>query len=100
MKIVGDAESAGRNLEVFLRRIIQQSWLQTSTLPFVLQGFRVALKDAPDIVNPMQTVFGEVYGALVERVGHVTAASYLMGLFSLAGPEDKAVASRVVLLHR
>ncbi|MEU0452138.1 hypothetical protein ABZ322_03690 [Streptomyces sp. NPDC006129] len=100
VRVAGDAETASRNLAVFLRKIIVQSWLQTSTMPYVLKGLRGALEEAPGASNPIQTVFGEVYGVLVERLGHVTAASYLMGLFAIADSEDKAIASRVVLMHK
>ncbi|MEU3879018.1 PIN domain-containing protein [Streptomyces californicus] len=100
VRVGGNTEQSTHNLAVFLRRIIGQPWLQASTLPYVLNGLRSALKEEPDIVDPVQRVLGEIYGVLVERVGHETAASYLLGLFSNAQAEDKAIASRVIILHK
>ncbi|WP_159104186.1 hypothetical protein [Streptomyces sp. CdTB01] len=100
VRVAGDAEAASRNLAVFLRKIIARSWLETSTVPYVLKGIRGALEEVPGASDPIQTVFGEVYGALVGRFGHVTAANYLMGLFAIADSDDKAIASRVVLMHK
>ncbi|MGW5990778.1 tetratricopeptide repeat protein [Streptomyces anulatus] len=96
----GNSEQSNHNLAVFLRSAIGQSWLQASTLPYVLNGLRSALKEKPGLVDPTHKVLGEIYGVLVERVGYETAASYLIGLFSNAQAEDKAIASRVILLHK
>lgn len=47
----------------------------------------------------LQAALTRYYGALVDELGHITAASALMALFALTEEKDKATAARIVLTH-
>lgn len=89
-----------RNLQVLCWQILTQSWISTPSLPFVLTGLRAGREAVADTDAPLQAALTQYYGALIDQVDHVTAASALMGLFALTDEEDKAIAARTVLTYR
>ncbi|UUU29321.1 hypothetical protein JIX56_05100 [Streptomyces sp. CA-210063] len=50
--------------------------------------------------GPLQDALTHYYGALVEWLGRIAAASRLMSLFALTAEEDRVTAARTVLTHR
>ncbi|MFF4733569.1 hypothetical protein ACFY3M_52020 [Streptomyces mirabilis] len=88
-----------RNLQVFSWQILTQPWISASSLPFVLAGLHAGMDAVADSDAPLQAALTQYYGALVDELGHITAASALMALFALADQKDKATAARIVLTH-
>ncbi|MEV1082394.1 hypothetical protein AB0I98_29850 [Streptomyces sp. NPDC050211] len=66
----------------------------------MLTGLRAGREAVADTDAPLQAALTQYYGALIDQVDHVTAASALMGLFALTDEEDKAIAARTVLTYR
>lgn len=89
-----------RNLQVLSWQILTQPWISTSSLPFVLGGLHAGMESVADGDAPLQAALVQYYGALVDQMGHITAASSLMSLFALTNERDKAAAARVVLTYR
>ncbi|MFF2993599.1 tetratricopeptide repeat protein [Streptomyces sp. NPDC057950] len=89
-----------RNLQVFSWQVLTQPWISASSLPFVLAGLHAGREDVADTEAALQAALTQYYGALIDQVGHIAAASTLMSLFALTDEKDKATAARTVLTHR
>jgi tetratricopeptide (TPR) repeat protein/predicted nucleic acid-binding protein len=88
-----------RNLQVLCWQILTQPWLSASSLPFALTGLHTGMDTVADNDASLQAALTQYYGALVDELGHITAASALMALFALTEEKDKATAARIVLTH-
>ncbi|GHD54800.1 PIN domain-containing protein [Streptomyces galbus] len=87
----------GRNLQVLVWQILTQPWITASSLPFVLTGLRTGMDAVADSDASLRAALAQYYQALVDKLGHITAASVLMNLFALTDEKDKAAAARTVL---
>ncbi|MEU0785355.1 hypothetical protein ABZ341_27715 [Streptomyces sp. NPDC006173] len=93
------SSNQARNLQVLCWQILTQPWVSASSLPFVLAGLHAGMDAVADSDAPLQAALTQFYGALVDKLGHITAASALMALFALADQKDRATAARIVLTH-
>ncbi|WP_156749419.1 lipopolysaccharide assembly protein LapB [Mycobacterium sp. E1747] len=94
--IAPSAAAAQANLEILLSILLQQPWLESSKLPFVLQGIRdgIGTKDVPD---PLKDVMEKHYRLLAQQSSWAQAAQWIRELFALASTEDRIIAAGVVL---
>ncbi|MFI0192950.1 hypothetical protein ACH4PW_36150 [Streptomyces sp. NPDC017082] len=88
-----------RNLQILIWQALTQPWITASSLPFVLTGLRTGMDSVADSDASLQAALAQYYQALVDELGHITAASVLMSLFALTDEDDKAAAARTVLTH-
>lgn len=96
VRIAPSAQAAQGNLEILLSILLQQPWLESSKLPFVLQGIRdgIGTKDVPD---PLKDVVEKHYRLLAQQSSWAQAAQWIRELFALASTEDRIIATGVVL---
>ncbi|MEV6477521.1 hypothetical protein [Streptomyces sp. NPDC051657] len=87
------------NLRSLTWQTLMQPWVSPSTLPFVLAGLRSGMAAVDDSDAALRAALSQYYGALADKLGHLTASGAMMGLFSLANEEDRAAAVRIVLTH-
>ncbi|MGY1503103.1 hypothetical protein ACW4TU_42135 [Streptomyces sp. QTS52] len=88
------------NLDVLSRQILTPPWIPAPSLPFVLAGLKAGRQAVDDTDAPLRDALTQYYGALIDQVGHIAAASGLMSLFALTDENDKAAAARTVLTYR
>ncbi|MDO7883511.1 hypothetical protein [Antiquaquibacter soli] len=87
LAIAGDDSSAARNLRLLWRSLLTRPWMNSSLLPFCLQG--VAGLDR--IADPIGVVLAEIFAlylALRERAGDPDAALMIFELVSLLPEEN------------
>lgn len=95
--VSADAESATDNLRLWFTNILQQEWVSSSSLPFVLAGLRSLTAQKADVGSVVPDVLGEYYGYLADRTDHATAAQYVRDLIQLAPASDRsAVLQRII----
>lgn len=94
-----DPDGAASNVQILLRQLMIQPWMASHLLPFVLTGMRAALEERPGVTDPLESVLRTVHGELCDRHGHTWAASSLLLLVEHLGPQDRALAARIVLTH-
>lgn len=96
----GNAEGASENLEILLTDQIAQPWLRPDTLPFVMQGIRIAVEELPGTVDPLPAVLARTYPQIAEKHGAPRAAEFLLMLVKNLREEDRAAAARIILTSR
>lgn len=99
VRVAPSAQAAQANLEILLSTMLQQSWLESSKLPFVLQGIRdgIGSKEVPD---PLRDVMEKHYRLLAQQSSWEQAAQWIRELFALANREDRITAAGVILQVR
>lgn len=99
VRVAPSAQAAQGNLEILLSTLLQQPWLESSKLPFVLQGIRdgIGTKEVPD---PLKDVMEKHYRLLAQQSSWAQAAQWIRELFALANREDRIIAAGVVLQVR
>jgi tetratricopeptide (TPR) repeat protein len=92
-----DIEGASKNLEILLNHQLTQPWLRPDTLPFVVEGIRVAVKELPGTVDPLPAVLARMYTQMAGKHGASQAAEFLLMLVMNLSDEDRSTAARVFL---
>jgi tetratricopeptide (TPR) repeat protein len=88
--------AAQRNVEILLSNLLQESWLESSKLPFVLRGVRDGI-GTTDVGDPLGDAMAKHYRLLAEQAGWVPAAQRIRDLVALADRDDRVIAIGVVL---
>jgi hypothetical protein len=99
VRVAPSAQAAQGNLEILLSTLLQQPWLESSKLPFVLQGIRdgIGTKEVPD---PLKDVMEKHYRLLAQQSSWAQAGQWIRELFALANREDRIIAAGVLLQVR
>ncbi|MGV0583718.1 hypothetical protein ABQE45_08225 [Mycobacteroides chelonae] len=99
VRVAPSTQSAQGNLEILLSTLLQQTWLESSKLPFVLQGIRdgIGTKEVPD---PLRDVMEKHYRLLAQQSSWTQAGQWIRELFALATREDRIIAAGVLLQVR
>jgi hypothetical protein len=93
-----DAASATGNLRWWFSALLQQDWISSSSLPYVLAGLRSASKKA-DLDNLVTEVLGQFYTDVADQTDPAVAAEYVRELIRLVPAEDKSsVLQRIIAL--
>ena len=94
---VSGSEQAGRqNLAKLLLQLFTQRWLDSSRLPFVLQGLRAAVS-ASGVADPFEPAMESYYRALANATGHSAAMDHVRSLTALVESSDRLIVTKVVL---
>lgn len=94
----GDTEKASKNLTLLLTHLFTQTWLRPDTLPSVIKGFRIALREFPNITDPLPKVLAVVHAQISEKHGMPSATEFLLMLIRNLDDEDRITATRVMLV--
>ena len=95
--VSADAESATDNLGLWFSTILQQTWISSSTLPFVLSGLRSASAQKADLERIVPEVIGQHYAFVADQTDHATAALYVRDLVRMVpGADQSAVLRRII----
>lgn len=89
----GDAQS---NLVWFLQRLLGQSWLTSTQLPFVLGGIRAAAAPA-NLADPFEAALINHYQGLTEKAGAALASLFVQGLVRQTNEDDRLMTNRMIL---
>jgi hypothetical protein len=100
VRIVDVPDEASKNLAILLHRALEEPWFRTDLLPVVLLGLRRALRDRPDVADPLEVVLADKFRAWSEASDFIRAQGQLMNLVFFLRQEDKDTASRVILTSR
>jgi tetratricopeptide (TPR) repeat protein len=96
IRMAGSAHDAHSNLVTLLANLLQESWLESSRLPFVIGGVRDGIATA-EVGDPLVQAMAKHYRDLVQRAGWEPAAQQVWSLIRLAEPKDRAIVTGVVL---
>jgi tetratricopeptide (TPR) repeat protein len=99
VRVAPSAQAAQGNLESLLSMLLQQSWLESSKLPFVLQGIRDGI-GTKEIRDPLKDAMEKHYRFLAQQSSWAQAAQWIRELFALANREDRIIATGVVFQVR
>ncbi len=98
IRIAGTGTDRSRNVAVVLSRTMQEPWLNSTTLPFVLSGIRTAVNaSGQEVEDPLKSALSDHYLQLAQRTNHGLAAAHVRALVALAAPADRVTAIGVVL---
>ncbi|SBS79698.1 hypothetical protein MHPYR_90048 [uncultured Mycobacterium sp.] len=97
MRVAGNKGAAQTNSVIFLSALLQESWLESSKLPFVLKGIRDGIGSV-DVGDPLKDAMTRHYRLLTEEAGWVSAAQRIHDLVALTDLDDRVTATGVVLL--
>ncbi|BBZ79150.1 hypothetical protein MANY_44870 [Mycolicibacterium anyangense] len=97
--VAGNKGAAQTNLVIFLSALLQEPWLESSKLPFVLKGIRDGIGSA-DVGDPLKDAMTRHYRLLAEEAGWVPAAQRIHDLVALTDVDDRVTAAGVVLLMK
>ncbi|TDZ78257.1 hypothetical protein DE4585_04094 [Mycobacteroides salmoniphilum] len=97
--VAGTKDAAQANLVIFLGALLGEPWLESSNLPFVLQGVRDGIGET-GVGDPLWGAFEKHYRLLAEQAGWAPAAQRIRDLVALADRDDRVVATAVVLQVR
>ncbi|MGW7580934.1 PIN domain-containing protein [Kitasatospora sp. NPDC054768] len=100
LSLASSPGAANQNLKALVWQTLNQPWVTTSSLPFVLSGLRHGIAMCDDAGSPLEDALEQFYAALVDKFGHLRAANRLMKLYEIAPDAEKAAAARVVLTYR
>lgn len=94
-----DTATAASNLRFWFSTLLQQEWINSSSLPHVLAGLRSAGSEKTDLAVLVPEVLGQLYADVAEQTNHVVAAEYVRELTRLAPAEDRSgVLQRIIAL--
>lgn len=96
----GNVEGASENLKILLTQQLAQPWLRPDTLPFVLQGIRIAVEEQPGTVDPLPEILSGTYAKIAQKHGAPQAAEFLLMLVANLGQEDRITAARIILTSK
>lgn len=99
VRVAPSAQAAQGNLEILLSTLLQQPWLESSKLPFVLQGIRDGI-GSNEVPDPLKDVMEKHYRLLAQQTSWEQAGQWLRELFALANREDRIIAAGVLLQVR
>lgn len=98
IKICGTDEEAASNLQVAMKQLLSQSWMNSDALPFVVDGIRLGVTEVGRSVDdPLRPVVSELYRALSRRLGWSAAAQYVVLLSRSLSDGDRTVVAEIVL---
>lgn len=92
-----DAATAHENLHYWFSTILEQQWLDSSSLPHVLEGLQAASSDKVDLERIVPTVIGHFYDQIASKIPPAIAADYVKELVSLAPAKDKSSVLRHII---
>ena len=96
IRVSGSDQAGGQNLAKLLLQLFGQPWLNSSRLPFVLQGLRAAVSTS-GIPDPFEPAMENYYRALVRATGHPAAMARVRSLTALVGSTDRLTVIKVAL---
>lgn len=94
----GDPVGAGKNLQLLLINLIDQPWIRSDVLPFIVGGIRRARGSDTAIVDPLRPVLESTFRLLSREHGAPAAAEFLLRLVAALGEEDRYAAAYVILM--
>lgn len=97
IRIAGTESAGQRNLTVLILKVLQQRWLNSSRLPFVLRGMRNAIATT-GVGDPFESAMTTYYQSLIRSVDHPTALAHVRGLVSSAEASDRVTVTKIALL--
>jgi hypothetical protein len=97
--VAGSTVAAERNITLFLRRVLVQTWVSADTLSFILAGIRDAGSPESEIDQPISAAFRLTFSELAPRVGYPLASEYLRSLVEGATELDRRAVTAAVLLR-
>jgi tetratricopeptide (TPR) repeat protein len=97
IRIAGTEPAGQRNLTVLILKVLQQQWLNSSRLPFVLRGMRNAIATT-GVADPFEPAMTTYYQSLIRSVDHPTALAHVRGLVSSAEASDRVTVTKIALL--
>ncbi|KAA0086698.1 hypothetical protein CIW52_01945 [Mycolicibacterium sp. P9-64] len=96
IRMAGSTRDAHSNLVTLLSNILKESWLESSTLPFVIAGVRDGI-GTTSVGDPLAQAMEQHYRHLVQHTGWAPAAQHVWALIRLADPHDRATITGIVL---
>ncbi|MFJ4286840.1 tetratricopeptide repeat protein [Paenarthrobacter nicotinovorans] len=101
INIVDHDLPASLNLQLLLKGMFPQPWMQPDTLPFVLKGIRNAAKDSElEIEDPLQEVLSLMHRKFLEEHEPAGAAELLLMWVRHLEVSDREMAARIILMDR
>ncbi|WP_020099407.1 hypothetical protein [Mycobacterium sp. 360MFTsu5.1] len=97
--VAPSTQAAQSNLEILLSTLLQQPWLESSKLPYALQGIRDGI-GTKEVSDPLKDVITKHYRLLAQQSSWAQAAQWVRELFALANREDRITATSVLLQVR
>lgn len=95
--VSADTDSATYNLRLWFARILQQEWISSTSLPFVLSGLRAVTTQRADMDRIVPEVLGQYYSEVADQTDHATAALYVRDLVQqVPGSDRSAVLQQII----
>lgn len=92
-----DAATATGNLQLWFSTLLEEPWINSSSLPYVLAGLRSAGSDKTDMGSVVPEVIGNFYAQIADQTNHAVAAEYVRELVSLAPAGDRSGVLRRII---
>jgi tetratricopeptide (TPR) repeat protein len=96
IRMAGSARDAHSNLVTLMANLLQEQWLESSALPFVIAGVRDGI-GATAVGDPLAQAIEQHYRNLVQNAGWAPAAQHVWNLIQLVDPRDRATITGVIL---
>ncbi|MBF4993281.1 hypothetical protein ITX31_04035 [Arthrobacter gandavensis] len=94
-----DTPTAEANLRFWFSTLLEQKWIDSSSLPHVLTGLRLQTPRKTDLSALVPEVLGDFYTTVAAQTDHAIAAEYVRELIRLAPAEDQSgVLQRIIAL--
>lgn len=100
IRVSGSDVAAGRNISVLCRQLLQQNWINSSSLPFVLQGLRSGAEAEGRADDEIFAALLSFHRHLSEVSGHESAAQFMFELVRNLSSEDRLRITHLIFTDR
>lgn len=94
-KLGADAQGASLNLSLLMGSMLAREWMTPRLLPLVVDGVRQALRDRPDVEDPLHGMLMMMYSVAVEEYNESACSHVLLHWAQYLDKADKHDATMI-----